>query len=240
MSSSEDGASGSQTCIALVSAIREEIAPLVRSWKAGEIGYDDRTFPFFESENSVSKVVVICSGIGAEHGRRAAEAVIQKVQPSTIVSVGYAGALDASLKVGDVIEPKVVVCGADGSRAETERGSGTLVSSAAVANRDQKRKLAAAYGAIAVDMEGAAVALAARAHGIDFAALKSISDELDFAMPPVSEFVSPQGKFRHAGFGLHVAIRPWLWARTIALAKNSARASKTLCAAIGEYLDREH
>ena len=239
MSSTEDCA-GSRNCIALVSAIKEEIAPLVRKWKAGEINHDGRMFPFFESENGKGKVVAVCSGIGVEHGRRAAEAVIQKVRPKKIISVGYAGGLDSSLKVGDVIEPKLVVSGADGSRSDTGQGSGTLVSSTAVAGRDQKRKLAEAYGAIAVDMEGASVALGARAHGIEFAAIKAISDEFDFAMPPVGEFVSAQGKFRHARFALHIGLRPWLWARTMALANNSARASKTLCAAIEKYLDREH
>ncbi|HVM94226.1 MAG TPA: hypothetical protein VMT67_15495 [Terriglobales bacterium] len=238
MSNAEDGAAASRDCIALVSAIREEIAPLVRNWKAGEISCEGRTFPFFESENGTGKVVAVCSGIGAEHGRRAAEAVIRKARPRKIISVGYAGGLDSSLKVGDVIEPKLVVSGADGSRADTGRGSGVLVSSPAVAGRDQKRKLAEAYGAIAVDMEGASVALGARAHGIEFAAIKAISDELDFGMPPVGEFVSPQGRFRHARFALHVALRPWLWGKTIALARNSARASKTLCSAIDSYLKR--
>jgi nucleoside phosphorylase len=235
MSSPEDG--GAQNCVALVSAIKEEIAPLVRNWKAGEISHDGRTFLFFESGNGNYKAVAICSGIGAEHGRRAAEAVIQKVRPGRIVSVGYAGALDASLKVGDVVEPRIVVSGADGSQADAGRGSGIVVSSTAVADREQKRKLAAAYGAIAVDMEGASVALGARAHGIEFAALKSISDELDFAMPPVNEFVSPLGGFQHAAFAVHVALRPWLWGKTITLARNSARASKTLCAAIERYLN---
>ena len=237
MSSPEDR--GALNCIALVSAIEEEIAPLVRDWKAGEISYDGRRFPFFESDHGDYKIVAVCSGIGAEHGRRAAEAVIQKAKPGKIVSVGFAGGLDPALKVGDIVEPRVVVNGADGSRTDTGRGSGIVVSSPAVADRDQKRKLATAYGAIAVDMEGASVALGAQAHGIEFAALKSISDERDFAMPPVNDFVSPLGRFRHVGFALHVALRPWLWPRTFALARNSGRASKTLCAAIQRYLNED-
>jgi len=69
--------------------------------------------------------------------------------------------------------------------------------------------------------------------------LKSISDELDFAMPPINEFVSAEGKFRHARFAVHVAVRPWLWRRTIALARNSSRASQALCGALADYLGRE-
>jgi adenosylhomocysteine nucleosidase len=147
--------------------------------------------------------------------------------------------LDASLKVADIVEPRVVVNSADGSRTDTGHGNGAVVSALAVAGPEQKRRLAAAFGAIAVDMEGASVALGAQAHGLEFAALKAISDELDFAMPPMNQFVSNEGKFRYPGFALHVALRPWLWGRTIALARNSLKASRALCVAVESYLDRE-
>jgi nucleoside phosphorylase len=229
-----------RTRIALVSAIREEIAPLVRGWKAREIRHDGRSYPFFEREDGeADRVVAVCSGIGAEQGRRATEAVIQEARPAMLISVGFAGALDSSLKVADIVEPRVVVNGGDGSRTDTGRGNGVVVSAVAVAGPEQKRRLASAYGAIAVDMEGASVAMGAQAHGIKFAALKSISDELDFAMPPINEFVSVEGRFRHARFALHVAVRPWFWRRTIALARNSSKASHALCAALADYLGRE-
>ena len=141
--------------------------------------------------------------------------------------------------MADIVEPRVVVNSADGSRTDTGSGKGTIVSSLAVVGRDQKRRLASAYDAIAVDMEGASVALGARAHGLEFAALKAISDELDFAMPPMNQFVSHEGKFGYARFAMHVALRPWLWGRTIALARNSLRASRALCAAVeGLFLKR--
>ncbi|MGA9355476.1 MAG: hypothetical protein WBV46_17425 [Terriglobales bacterium] len=225
--------------IALVSAIKEEIAPLVRGWKASQIWHDGRSYPFFDNgDDKAGRVVAVCSGIGAEHGRRATEAVIQQARPAKMLSVGFAGALDASLKVADIVEPRVVVNGADGSRTDTGCGSGTVVSALSVAGPEQKRRLASSYGAIAVDMEGASVAMGAQAHGLEFAALKAISDEFDFAMPPVNEFVSVGGQFRHARFAMHVAMRPWFWGRTIALARNSARAARALCGAIESYLER--
>ena len=119
--------------IALVSAIKEEIAPLVRGWKFGEIEHDGQRFRFFEGgDGEIGKVVAICSGIGAEQGRRATEAVIQQAHPAKMISVGFAGALNSSLKVGDIVEPRVVVNSADGSRTDTGRGKGTVVSSLTV------------------------------------------------------------------------------------------------------------
>ena len=221
--------------------MKEEIAPLVRGWKARQIWHDGRSYPYFESGgNGARRVVAVCSGIGEEQGRRATEAVIQQAHPSKMLSVGFAGALDASLKVADIVEPRIVVNSRDGSRTDTGRGNGAVVSAQAVAGPEQKRRLASAFGAIAVDMEGASVALGAQAHGLEFAALKAISDELDFAMPPMNQFVSSEGKFRYARFTLHVALRPWLWGRTVALARNSLRASHALCAAVEGYLRREN
>ena len=88
-------------------------------------------------------------------------------------------------------------------------------------------------------MEAAAVARVGEIHGLEFGAIKAISDTADFRMPPVDRFVASDGGFREARFALHIAVRPWLWGRTMALARNSARASETLCAAIQQYLERE-
>jgi len=221
--------------IAIIAAMAREVGPLVRRWHAREVTRNGKTYRLFESGD----VVVICGGIGAQAARRAAEAVIEEMRPTRVISVGFAGALDSKMKVADVVEPRVVVNAADGSRTDTGSGEGTLVSFGAVAGRNQKDRLARAYSADAADMEAAAVAQAAQARGIEFAALKAISDAADFAMPPTEKFVSSEGKFRTSSFVLHVAVRPWLWGSTIALARNSARASRALCMAIESYLKRE-
>lgn len=227
------------TQIGFIAAIRGEIAPLVRRWKARDVVLDGYRFRIFEKQEGETGLALVCSGIGAEHGRRATEFLIQEVHPTKIISVGYAGALVPTLKVADIIEPRVVVNALDGSRTDVGSGQGTLVSSPVVAGHHDKLRLAQAYNAIAVDMEGASAALGAQAQEIEFAALKAISDTLDFAMPPVQKFVSTKGQFRFAAFALHVSLRPWLWWRTIALARNSAKASHALCAAIGSYLKEE-
>ena len=227
------------TRIAIVAAMKKEIAPLVRGWSARKIVHEGRTFEIFETGDAGGyRAIAICGGIGAEAARRAAEAVVREAEPARVVSVGFAGALDSKMKIGDVIEARVVVNASDGSRTDTGSGQGTLLSCWAVADRDQKKRLAAAYRADAVDMEAAAVAQAAQAHGLEFAALKAISDAVDFSMPPVHRFVSGDGRFRSASFALHVAVRPWLWKRTITLARNSERAIRALCVAIVKYLNR--
>ena len=230
---------GEAAKIAFVAAMKREIAPLVKSWTAYEREFAGRKFQFFELENE--NAVVVCSGIGAENARRATEAVIQLYKPRKIVSVGVAGALDATLKVGDVFTPRWVVDVRDGSRMDTatEKGSGVLVSFSEVADAAQKTKLGQAYVAQAVDMEAAAVGKGAQARGVPFTAIKAISDESSFPMPPMERFVSADGKFKTSSFALYASIRPWLWARVIRLGRNTARAVNALCAEMAKEIEAE-
>ena len=212
--------------------MEREVAPLIRGWKAREVEHAGRRYRLFENGSAV----VICGGIGAEAARRASEAVIQAARPARLISVGFAGALNSALKIADVLEPRVVVNAADGARTDTGSGQGTLVSYAAVAEPEQKKRLAQAYDAAAVDMEAAAVAQSAQINGVEFAVLKAVSDTAEFAMPPTERFVSSDGQFREARFALFVAVRPWQWAQTLALGRNSVKASRALCMAIEKYL----
>jgi adenosylhomocysteine nucleosidase len=220
--------------IAIVAAMEREVAPLIRTWRVRSVEHGGRRYRLFENKEAS----LICAGVGPEAARRATEAIIQEVRASHILSVGFVGALDPALKVGEVFEPRTVINAADGARTDTGCGQGTLVSFSALAGREQKEKLRDAYSAAAVDMEAAAVAQGAELRGVRFGALKVVSDEADFVMPPVGDFIEADGSFRAARFVLHVALRPWLWGVTVALARNSARSSKALCAALDQYLSR--
>lgn len=209
---------------AIVAALEREVAALIKDARRIEREHDAHTFRFFE----LDEAVVVCGGIGLEAARRAAEAVIALYHPSLLHSAGFAGALQSSLRVGDVLVPAVVIDARDGSRTRVEGGDGVLLTFMNVASMKQKKSLARAYNAQAVDMEAAAVAAAARAHGIGFRAIKVISDEVDFEMPDMSRFIDARGAFKTASFAAHVAIRPWLWKQAIALASNSGKAAKAL------------
>lgn len=216
--------------VAIVAALEREIWPLVRHWRVSDREYSGRRFRFFESEQRVA----VCGGIGPQAARRAAEAIVSLYRPALVQSVGFAGALDERLRVGDVFEPRQVIDANDGSRADTGCGSGVLVSFSSVASVDQKSRLATAYQAQAVDMEAAAVAKGAEAHGLRFTAVKVISDNASFAMPPMEGFIANDGSFRSGAFAFHAALRPCLWSSVFRLARHSAKASRQLC----EYLSR--
>ncbi len=218
--------------IAFVAALEREVRPLVRAWRVVQRDFDSRHLKFYENDGTV----LVCGGIGAQFARRATEAAISLYSPQIIVSVGYAGALNSQLRVGDVIEPRQVVDARDGTISETNRGKGLLVTYTSIADIEQKRKLSWAYRAECVDMEAAAVAMGTAARGVPFAALKVVSDEFDFAVPSMGRFIAADGTFNSWGFALHCAPRPWLWPGVIRLARNSRVASKALCGAISGFI----
>lgn len=224
-----------RTTIAIVAAMEREVKPLIRNWNFRAMEQGGRRYRIFEDGDTA----LVCGGIGAAAARRATEAMIEEVKPERVLSVGFAGALDSSFRIGDIVEPGTVINAADGARTEIISGNGILVSSATVASTEQKVQLAKAYGASAVDMEAAAVAQGAQARGIEFGAVKAISDGANFSLPALDGFVAEDGTFRSGRFALYVVLRPWLWGTTVALARNSSKASEALCAAIVSYLGRE-
>jgi adenosylhomocysteine nucleosidase len=219
--------------VAIVAALEREVLPLVRHWHMTQTEHSGRNFRFFEK----GEMVVVCGGIGAEAARRATEAAIARYAPQLVYSAGFAGALEPGLKIGDIVVPRRVVNAGDGSSVDTGTGEGVLVSFNSVASPDQKTKLGNSFAAQAVDMEAAAVAQAAEARGVRFAAVKAISDENDFALPPMDKFVTPGGEFRTWKFALYALIRPWTYNSVLRLARNSSRASRALCSWLGKMND---
>ncbi len=225
--------------IAIVAAIERELWPLIKHWKSTKAEHEGREFTFFESDYAVA----VCSGIGAEYGRRAAEAIIKKYLPEIIISAGVAGAVVPELHVGDTVFPAIVIDAGDGSRHESVIGDAALgktplartilISSAEVAGADRKKQLAKSYGAHVVDMEGASVARAAQIHNLPFLAVKAISDEVNFELGEWNRFIR-NGQLNTKSLIFYLFPRPWLWFKMIRLARNTQLASHNLCAWLRE------
>jgi len=220
--------------IAIIAALHREIQPLVKHWSSTKVLHDGRAFTFYDGGHALA----VCGGIGAEFARRAAEAAIAHYSPNLIISVGIAGALVPDLKVGDTIFPATIIDVRDGSRrptsiqqtpiANSPLSRTLLVTHSEMASVDQKQQLAKSYGAHAVDMEAAEVARSAALHNLPFIAVKSISDELNFALPEMQRFIHA-GHFETAKFLLYAAVRPRLWLPVIRLARNTRVAADNLC-----------
>lgn len=210
--------------IAVVVAMRRELETLLTRFRGQRVNGVE----FFEIEHAV----IVVGGIGRSAARRAAEAVMKTYEPAVLISAGIAGALTATLKVGDVVQGSEVVDAESGARFRTSGGESVIVSVSAVNGPEEKRLLADRYRADVVDMESAGIAEVARERGIEFSAVKAISDELEFEMPPVAGFVDANGQFETARFAAYVAMRPKWWSAVRHLNANSRTASMNLSHAV--------
>jgi adenosylhomocysteine nucleosidase len=216
--------------VAIIAAMERELAPLVRGWKRGMLSSGDTTFTLFERDG----VLAVIAGIGCKNAEQAARAVVAQYRPSLLISAGLAGALIRSLKAGSVFTPSLVVDAADGAEYRcvadgNHVSGGILVSSGEIAGVEAKRELVTRFHGLVVDMEAAGVAKVAHQEQIGFRSVKAISDEADFAMPPVVRFVASDGTFQSGRFAAWMVVRPWQWMRVAALARNSRRATAALC-----------
>jgi adenosylhomocysteine nucleosidase len=222
----------SKVAVAVITALERELQPWVGGWKQVVLSQDGGSgLKGYEKDS----IIAVAGGIGCARSEEAARTVVRKYQPQVLISAGLAGALVRSLKVGNVITPNVIVDAASGTEYRSASGAeivggGILVSAGEIAESEEARAgLVERFHALAVDMEAAGVARVAQQEQIAFRCVKAISDEADFKMPPLNNFMDAEGDFRTGKFVGWVSVRPWHWGRTIALARHTKRATKTLC-----------
>lgn len=203
-----------------MAAMRRELAPLLK----GVRGQRSDGIELFELETAVIAV----GGIGRKAAQKSARSVVERYAPAMLVSAGIAGALTAKLNVGDVIRASEVVDAETGMRFPANGGESVIATAEQVSGPAEKRVLAVRYRADVVDMEASAVAEIAQNHGIGFAAIKAISDGLEFEMPPMARFVGEAGNFETTRFAAYVAVRPKWWSIVRQLSRNSKLASVNL------------
>jgi adenosylhomocysteine nucleosidase len=216
------------TKFGIVAAMERELRPLTRRCQRIRTTPD---FAFFE----FSEAVVVFGGIGKAAAAKASQALVEAYRPTTLVSAGFAGAVCPDLKVSDLLLAGEVLDVESGRRFPIPAGEGVLATTTGIADKRQKALLAVC-GVSAVDMEAAAVARVAHERALHFLALKAISDDVLFDMPPLDPFLSPGGEFRVGSFLSWVALRPRMWPKVKQLVTNSARAAFVLSNALDTLL----
>lgn len=199
-------AAGSRPRVGLVTGLRAEARIVARA--AGPWGTD---------------VAVVCAAANAARAEAAAEALAGE-GVAALASIGLAGALDESLASGALLLPQRILRAGEAWDADP-RWRERLVAAAGPAARAhggplagssdliltpaEKRRLAAASGAIAVDMESAAVALVAARHGLPFVALRLVADRAGDRLPrAVAAAVGPDGRSRPLALALALLRQP--------------------------------
>ena len=158
------------------------------------------------------------------------DALKDKKNVDAIISTGLCGALDPVLRVGDI-----VVGGSMALKTQVGYVGGTVHSIDHVAVTSlEKRTLRNATGAIAVDMEAAAVERKAAEWSLPFLCIRAVSDRAGDTLPlDFNRYRNARGDFSRTRIALAAMARPFtVMPQLIEFDRNCRRAAD----ALGDFL----
>jgi adenosylhomocysteine nucleosidase len=211
------------TRVAIIAAMPGELTPLVRGWPTSSRG----NIHFWARRDEEEEWIAACAGAGQQAATRAFAAIEDGGPIDLVISIGWVGALKPDLAPGTAHNVSGVIDARTGERFHCDAGSGDrwLVTSPIVADRAEKQRLASAYKADLVDMEGAAIARLAQMRGIPFYSIKGVSDGFADKLPDFNRFIRLDGQFDLTAMVLFAILRPWHWPSLIRMGENSRKAS---------------
>jgi adenosylhomocysteine nucleosidase len=188
--------------------------------------------------------LLVVSGMGPSAAADAAQRLLE-AGATALVSFGVAGGLDPALEAGALVLPEEVIC-ADGARHATAHGWRERVASA-VADRypachgalltcreplcspADKATAFRETGAVAVDMEGFAIAEIAARRGLPFLAVRSVLDAAADTLPPtLLRAIDARGAASPGGVLSAIVRAPREWPDVLRLARRSRAAARPL------------
>lgn len=177
-------------------------------------------------------VRILVSGVGAEAAKRAMEFVDSA---ALVISAGFCGALDPTMKIGDV-----AICtfsgGAESSEPSAVPRRTVLTVDRLVGTPDAKRRLREQSGADLVDMEAEHVCAVCAERGLPFLAVKAVSDTADTALSPDLVRLLAGGKVSIARTLIAIVRRPAILLEFRQLARDTSFAASKLAGRLAEIV----
>ncbi|MGE3154548.1 MAG: hypothetical protein AB7G48_06140 [Nitrospiraceae bacterium] len=207
-------------------------------------------------------VYLVQSGIGPSVAGAVASQLLAEAHWDAVVSAGFACDLvqdrPGALLIGNRVRALPRAGGASGPWSDIA-SNGTLLAHAAAVlaqyrfegrigpylssdrvlwTSAQKRAVAELFGAMAVDMESAALAEAAQAYGVPFVIVRAASDLLDDTLPmDFNRWIDPGTSCLHkCGEVASLLVRPERWSRLLRLHRQSREAAVQLTGFFERFL----
>ncbi|MEE8206730.1 MAG: hypothetical protein V3T82_07255 [Nitrospinaceae bacterium] len=238
--------------IAIIGAIKDEIAGIKNEMRISDTLRWPTGNAFVGTWQGVP-IVLVRSGMGRDRARRALVEISEKWELKEVISIGFAGALDPSFEVGDlVVADKVIEM--DSSQPDGgvktysldkeifhtiagASGRTLLTVDRVAATPQEKTKLREKYSAVAVDMETSALAEKAQAWNLPFISVRCITDTADQELIDCSHLVEEDGEVSKLKAGWHVLTHPGDLKGMIELGQHAKIATANLTEFLRQYFE---
>ncbi len=242
--------------IAVLCAIRQEISPLVACMNVSK-KFDIDEIPFCQGDMNGLPLTLVQGGIGRENAIKATSCLLESMKVDLLISAGVAGGIRQGLNVGDLVVAESVgyskqsdfdceelqleseyVCKKEivqlarqiSIALESKIHFGNLLTvDKVISQASTKRRIGEHNSFLAVEMESAAVAEIACKKGVEFAAIRSISDDIEDDLHlDYDNIISDEGKVKVTGLALEVLKNPQKLELLRRLNKQTKIAAKSL------------
>jgi len=222
--------------VAILAPMRSELAPLVRPLSLRRAGSEDGAL----LSGSIGRVEVVATvtGIGTRAAARAAERVLDASPVEHLLVVGIAGGIGPSVAIGDLVLPELVLdlaSGAEHRPAGLGGGAprGALVTSDGLILDQAEIARLEGRGAIAIDMETAAIGAVCERRSCPWSVFRAISDRADdgSADPAIFGLAGPEGEANLPALARFALTRPWRLPELARLARGSGLATNAAASA---------
>ena len=242
-------------CIAIFGAVKEEIAGIKQAMKISDRVRLNKTYAW-PGKWGQQSIVLVRSGVGKQRAEVSTLQVIERFQPKALISIGYAGAVQPELNIGDLVITDSIIeeNGEEGreyhpdpywlDRARSVQCSdeikvvvgGLLTVNTVIHDPEAKRELGKRYGVQAVEMETCAIARVAEDKILPLLSVRVISDRVDQELLDSSSFLGSDGEISSFKAGWHVLTHPSSLKSALSLRAQTQFATETMTRFLSDLL----
>lgn len=240
-------------CIAIFGAVKEEIAGIKQAMNISDHVRLGKTSAW-PGKWGKQSIVLVRSGVGRQRAEDATLQVIDRFQPRALISIGYAGAVQPELNIGDLVIANTII--EEKEKGEYSPDSDWLNRAKAVPSPDgfkavvgglltvdsvihdsiSKQELGKNYSVQAVEMETSAIAKVAEEKEVPLLSLRVISDRLDQELLDSSSFLGSDGEISTLKAGWYVLTHPGSIKRALSLRTQTQIATQALTKFLSDLL----
>lgn len=244
--------------LAIFAALPHEVKKIITTLRARRDA-NNSSFDVYHAGRFSTEIILAITGIGTVNAEAAARYIHSQFGPDMILSIGYGGAIYDGTDIGDLVWGSRFMLMPDPASNEKESGQlvfpgneeifgrlhdmlpireGTIVTLRSLMNKSEIRNIISAGGNAVCDMETFAIARFCMEKGLPFGGVRSITDLHDEDIPPeLGDISDSSGRYSALRAIRTFTAKPGLLPTVLRLARNSGKASHSLCSLTEVFLE---